>query len=142
MTGNNTPVFFIRDPIKFPDFIHTQKKDPRTNVGNPTAIWDFWGLSPESTHQVTILMSDRGTPDGFRHMHGFSSHTFKWINSNGETHWVKLHFKTKSGIKNLTADQANSLKLDADYAVRDLSNHIDQGNTAEWDVFIQAIPEK
>jgi catalase len=80
MTGNNTPVFFIRDPSKFPDFIHTQKKDPRTNLKNKTYIWDFWGLVPESTHQVTILMSDRGTPDGFRHMHGFSSHTFRWIN--------------------------------------------------------------
>lgn len=80
MTGNNTPVFFIRDPVKFPDFIHTQKKDPRTHLKNPTAAWDFWGLSPESTHQVTILMSDRGTPDGFRHMNGYSSHTFRWIN--------------------------------------------------------------
>ena len=80
MTGNNTPVFFIRDPIKFPDFIHSQKKDPRTHLKNPTAAWDFWGLVPESTHQVTILMSDRGTPDGFRHMHGYSSHTFRWIN--------------------------------------------------------------
>lgn len=80
MTGNNTPIFFIRDPAKFPDFIHTQKKDPRTNLKNPTAAWDFWGLVPESTHQVTILMSDRGTPDGFRHMHGYSSHTFRWVN--------------------------------------------------------------
>ncbi len=104
MVGNNTPVFFIRDPLKFPDFIHTQKKDPRTHLKNPTAAWDFWGLSPESTHQVTILMSDRGTPDGFRHMHGFSSHTFRWINKEGVGHWVKLHFKTKSGIKNLSND--------------------------------------
>lgn len=116
MTGNNTPVFFIRDPIKFPDFIHTQKKDPRTNLPNPTAIWDFWGLSPESTHQVTILMSDRGTPDGFRHMHGFSSHTFRWINKEGDAHWVKLHFKTKSGVKNLTGEKANSLFTNPDYA--------------------------
>lgn len=142
MNGNNTPVFFIRDPIKFPDFIHSQKKNPRTNVGNPTSAWDFWGLSPESTHQVTILMSDRGTPDGFRHMHGFSSHTYKWINKDGEVHWVKLHFKTKSGIKNLSGEQAHNLKVDPDYATRDLANHIDSGKTAEWDLYIQAIPEK
>jgi len=102
ITGNNTPIFFIRDPLKFPDFIHTQKRDPRTNLKNPTAVWDFWSLTPESTHQVTILMSDRGTPDGFRHMHGFSSHTFRWVNQNGEAVWVKLHFITQSGIKNLT----------------------------------------
>lgn len=142
MTGNNTPVFFIRDPIKFPDFIHSQKKDPRTHLGNPTSAWDFWGLSPESTHQVTILMSDRGTPDGFRHMHGYSSHTFKWINKEGEVHWVKLHFRTKSGIKNLTADQAQKLTVDEDYAIRDLVKTLDEGKTAEWDMFIQAIPEK
>jgi len=103
MTGNNTPVFFIRDPIKFPDFIHTQKKDPRTNLKNPTAVWDFWGLSPESTHQVSILFGDRGTPDGFRQMNGYSSHTFRWVNKQGEAFWVKLHFKTLSGIKNLSA---------------------------------------
>lgn len=142
MTGNNTPVFFIRDPAKFPDFIHTQKKDPRTNLKNPTAAWDFWGLVPESTHQVTILMSDRGTPDGFRHMHGYSSHTFRWINKEGEAHWVKLHFRTKSGVKNLTADKATELQTDPDYAVRDLVSHLDSGKTAEWDLFIQAIPEK
>ena len=142
MTGNNTPVFFIRDPIKFPDFIHTQKKDPRTNLKNPTAAWDFWGLSPESTHQVTILMSDRGTPDGFRHMHGFSSHTFRWINKDGEAFWVKLHFKTKSGVKNLTGEKAAELQADGDYAVRDLVEHLDQGKTAEWDLKIQVIPEK
>jgi catalase len=80
MVANNTPVFFIRDPIKFPDFIHTQKRDPQSNLLNPTAAWDFWSLSPESTHQNTILFSDRGTPDGYRHMHGFGSHTFKWVN--------------------------------------------------------------
>lgn len=102
MTGNNTPVFFIRDPIKFPDFIHTQKKNPRTNLPDATMAWDFWSLVPESTHQVSILMSDRGTPDGYRHMNGYSSHTFRWVNERGEAHWVKLHFKTKSGIKNFT----------------------------------------
>lgn len=140
MTGNNTPVFFIRDPIKFPDFIHSQKKDPRTNLKNANAAWDFWGLSPESTHQVSILMGDRGTPDGYRHMNGYSSHTFRWINKDGEAHWVKIHFKTKSGIKNLTAEKATQLQVDQDYATRDLVEHLDQGKTAEWDLFIQAIP--
>ena len=142
MTGNNTPVFFIRDPIKFPDFIHSQKKCPRTNLPNPVSAWDFWSLTPESTHQVSILMSNRGTPDGFRHMNGYSSHTFKWINKEGEVHWVKIHVKTKLGIKNLTGDQAAQLYTDPDYAARDLVSHIDQGKTAEWDFFIQAIPEK
>jgi catalase len=130
MVGNNTPVFFIRDPMKFPDFIHSQKKDPKTNFKSPTAIWDFWGLSPESTHQVTILMSDRGTPDGFRHMNGYSSSTFRWINKKGEAFWVKLHFTTCSGIKNLTLEQANNLLADHDYACKDLVNHINSGKTA------------
>lgn len=130
MTGNNTPVFFIRDPIKFPDFIHSQKKCPRTNLPNCVSAWDFWSLTPESSHQVTLLMSDRGTPDGYRHMNGYSSHTFKWINKEGEAHWVKLHFKTKSGIKNLQCDQAAQLFTDPDYATRDLVNHIDAGKTA------------
>lgn len=142
MTGNNTPVFFIRDPIKFPDFIHSQKKNPRTNLKNPFSAWDFWGHTPESTHQVSILFGDRGTPDGFRHMNGYSSHTFRWINKEGEAFWVKLHFKTLSGIKNLTAKQANDLLPDSDYATRDLVNHIDAGKTAEWQLSVQVIPEK
>ena len=140
MTGNNTPVFFIRDPIKFPDFIHSQKKDPRTNLKNATAAWDFWGLSPESTHQVSILMSDRVTPDGYRQMNGYSSHTLRWVNKSGEAYWVKLHFKTLSGIKNFTAEQANELLVDPDYATRDLVNHIDQGKTVEWELKVQVIP--
>jgi catalase len=101
MTGNNTPVFFIRDPIKFPDFIHSQKRNPQTNLPDPNMAWDFWSYSPESTHQVTILFSDRGTPDGYRFMNGYSSHTFRWVNKDGVAYWVKLHFKTKQGIKNL-----------------------------------------
>ena len=141
MTGNNTPVFFIRDPIKFPDFIHSQKKEPRSNIRSPTIIWDFWGLSPESTHQVTILMSDRGTPDGYRHMNGYSSHTFRWINKSGEAFWVKLHFKCCSGIKNFTSEQAAERLNDPDYATRDLMNHLDAGKTSEWDLKIQVIPE-
>jgi catalase len=141
MVGNNTPVFFIRDAMKFPDFIHTQKRDPRTNLPYGVAAWDFWGLTPESTHQVTILMSDRGTPDGYRHMNGYSSHTFRWTNKNGESFWVKLHFKTKSGIKNFTMDEAVQRFSEPDYATRDLVETLDQGKTAEWDLFIQAIPE-
>lgn len=143
MVGNNTPVFFIRDPIKFPDFIHTQKRDPKTNLRNPTAMWDFWGLVPESTHQVTILMSDRGTPDGFRHMHGFSSNTFRWVNKDNVAHWIKIHLLTKAGIKNLSGDQAEKLTgEDPDYAGRDLNEHLDKGNTAEWQLHVQLIPEK
>lgn len=142
MTGNNTPIFFIRDPIKFPDFIHSQKRDPRTNLVNFTAQWDFWGQTPESTHQVSILMSDRGTPDGYRRMNGYSSHTFRWINKDGEAFWVKLHFKTRSGIKNFTRQEAASQSVDPDYATRDLSEHLDNGMTAEWDVKAQIIPEK
>lgn len=141
MVGNNTPVFFIRDSIKFPDFIHTQKRDPRTNLPYGVAAWDFWSLSPESTHQVTILMSDRGTPDGYRHMNGYSSHTFRWTNKDGESYWVKLHFKTKSGIRNFTWDEAAQKYSEPDYATRDLFEHIETGKTAEWDLYIQAIPE-
>lgn len=94
MVGNNTPIFFIRDPIKFPDFIHSQKKHPHNHIRDPNMAWDFWSLSPESLHQVTILFSDRGIPDGFRHMNGYSSHTYKWVNNKGEVFFVKYHFKT------------------------------------------------
>jgi catalase len=94
LVGNNTPVFFVRDPLKFPDFIHTQKRHPKTNVRSPTAMWDFWSLSPESLNQVTILMSDRGLPQGMRHQHGFGSHTFAFINARNERRWVKFHFKS------------------------------------------------
>jgi catalase len=142
MTGNNTPVFFIRDPSKFPDFIHTQKRDPQTNLPCPKMFWDFLSLVPESSHQVTILFSDRGTPDGYRHMHGFSSHTFRWVNKEGVASWVKLHFKTKQGIKNLTAEKALQLKgTDPDYSQRDLFNTLQDGKTAEWDLSIQVMPE-
>ena len=142
MVGNNTPVFFIRDPIKFPDFIHSQKKDPKTNLPSAVSAWDFWSLSPETTHQVTILMSDRGTPDGYRKMNGYSSHTYRWVNKDGDAFWVKMHFKTKTGIKNFTDSQATELMKDPDYATRDLNNHIQNGGTAEWNMFIQAMPEK
>lgn len=141
MVGNNTPVFFIKDAMKFPDFIHTQKRDPQTNLKNPNAVWDFWSLSPESTHQVTILFSDRGIPYGYRHMNGYSSHTFKWVNAEGKACWVKFHFKTLSGIKNLTVEEAEKLKsTDPDFATRDLFNHLQNGGTAEWKVCVQIMP--
>ena len=102
MVGNNTPVFFVRDALKFGDFIHSQKRVPGTNLRSPTVMWDFWSLSPESLHQVTTLFSDRGTPDGYRHMHGFSSHTYSLINADRKRFWVKWHFLTMQGIKNLS----------------------------------------
>jgi catalase len=143
MTGNNTPVFFIRDPLKFGDFIHTQKRDPETNLKSPTMMWDFWSLSPESLHQVTILFSDRGTPDGYRHMDGFSSHTFSLINSKNELFYVKWHFKTKQGIKTFTAEQAGEMRgKDPDYAQRDLFEAIAKGDFPKWRVSIQVMPEK
>ncbi len=117
LVGNNTPVFFIRDPLKFPDFIHTQKREPGTNLKSPTMMWDFWSLSPESLHQVTILFSDRGTPDGFRYMNGYGSHTYSLINANNERVWVKFHVKTMQGIKNLMAGDAETLAgSNPDYA--------------------------
>ena len=143
MTGNNTPVFFIRDPLKFGDFIHTQKRDPQTNLKSSTMMWDFWSLSPESLHQVTILLSDRGTPDGYRHMNGYSSHTFSLINGKNELFYVKWHFKTKQGIKNFTREQADGMRgKDPDYAQRDLFEAIAKGEFPKWRVCVQIMPEK
>jgi catalase len=143
MTGNNTPVFFIRDPLKFGDFIHTQKRDPQTNLKSPTMMWDFWSLSPESLHQVTILMSDRGTPHGYRHMDGFSSHTFSLINAKNELFYVKWHFKTKQGIKNFHGPEAAAHRgIDPDFAQRDLFDSIAKGDFPKWKVSIQIMPEK
>lgn len=141
IVGNNTPIFFIRDAIKFPDFIHTQKRDPQTHLKNHNAIWDFWSLSPESLHQVTILMSDRGIPATFRHMHGFGSHTFKWTNAAGESVWVKYHFKTEQGIKNLTAEVAEELAgSNPDYHTEDLFNAIENGDAPAWKLCVQIMP--
>lgn len=140
MVGNNTPVFFIRDPIKFPDFIHTQKTCPRTNLKDPTMMWDFLSLVPESVHQVTILFSNRGTPDGYRHMNGYSSHTLRLVNAAGEAFYTKFHFKTEAGIKNLSAAEAARLAADPDYATRDLFNHIESGQAATWRVCLQIMP--
>jgi catalase len=126
IVGNNTPVFFIRDPLKFPDFIHTQKRLPQSNLKSAQMMWDFWSHSPEALHQITILFSDRGIPDGYRHMHGFGSHTYSLINAQGERHWVKWHYKTKQGIKNLApAEAARLAGTDPDYAQRDLFNAIE-----------------
>lgn len=142
VVGNNTPVFFIRDAIKFPDFIHTQKRLPQSNLKSPQMMWDFWSLSPESLHQVTILFSDRGIPDGYRFMHGFGSHTFSLINGAGERHWVKWHYKTRQGIKNLAPAEAERLAgSDPDYAQRDLFGAIERGDFPKWRVCIQVMSE-
>ncbi|CAO3382148.1 catalase [Azospirillum argentinense] len=142
LVGNNTPVFFVRDPLKFPDFIHTQKRNPATNLKDPTAVWDFFSLSPETMHQLTILFSDRGTPRGYRHMDGFSSHTFSWINAAGERFWVKYHFKTRQGIQNFTAEQAVRMAgVDPDHATRDLFAAIRDGDFPAWTVSVQIMPE-
>ncbi len=142
--GNNTPVFFIRDPIKFPDFIHTQKRNPVTNTKDPDMFWDFLSLTPESIHQVTILFSDRGTPRSYRHMNGYSGHTFMWYNEKGEYVWVKIHFKTAQGIENLTREEATRMKgTDPDHATRDLFEAIERGDYPAWDVYVQIMqPEE
>ncbi|WP_445593956.1 catalase KatA [Bacillus velezensis] len=141
IVGNNTPVFFIRDAIKFPDFIHTQKRDPKTHLKNPTAVWDFWSLSPESLHQVTILMSDRGIPATLRHMHGFGSHTFKWTNDKGEGVWIKYHFKTEQGVKNLDVNTAAKIAGEnPDYHTEDLFNAIENGDFPAWKLYVQIMP--
>lgn len=141
LVGNNTPVFFIRDAIKFPDFIHTQKRHPQTHLKNPNAVWDFWSLSPESLHQVTILMSDRGIPATLRHMHGFGSHTFKWVNDKGQAVWVKYHFKTEQGVRNLAPEAAAQLAGDnPDYHTEDLFNAIANGDFPAWKLYVQIMP--
>jgi catalase len=143
MTGNNTPVFFIRDPLKFPDFIHTQKRHPATNAPDPDMFWDFLSLTPESLHQVTILFSDRGTPRSYRHMNGYSSHTFKWYNAKGEVFWVKHHFKTMQGIQNLTREEATRLAgEDPNHATRDLFDAIRRGEYPSWRVCVQIMPAR
>jgi catalase len=142
LVGNNTPVFFIRDPLKFPDFIHTQKRDPRTNLRSATAAWDFWSLHPESLHQVTILMSDRGIPANLRQQHGFGSHTFSFINAKGERFWVKFHFKSMQGIANLTDQEAaNVVANDREASQRDLFEAIERKDFPKWRMAVQIMPE-
>ncbi len=144
LVGNNTPVFFIRDPMKFPDFIHTQKRNPATNLKDPDMFWDFLSLTPESIHQVTILFSDRGTPATFRHMNGYSSHTYKWYNEKGEYVWVQYHFKTDQGSKTMTASEADAMRAkDPDHATRDLHESIEKGDYPSWTLEMQILtPEQ
>lgn len=138
--GNNTPIFFIRDAMLFPSFIHTQKRNPATHCKDPNMMWDFFSLRPETTHQVSILFSDRGIPDGFRHMNGYGSHTYKVVNSFGEAHYVKWHFKTDQGIKNLSVKDAERLAgSDPDYSIRDLYNAIANGCCPSWTLYVQLM---
>ncbi len=142
LVGNNTPVFFVRDPYKFPDFIRTQKRDPKTNMRSPTAMWDFWSLSPESLHQVTILFSDRGLPNSYRQMHGFGSHTYSLIDKDNRRSWVKFHLKSMQGIANLTNAEAAALVADdRETHQRDLFNAIERGDFPKWRLCVQIMPE-
>ncbi|WP_413570712.1 catalase [Bdellovibrio sp. HCB117] len=143
IVGNNTPVFFERDPLKFPDFIHSQKRDPRTGYKNPFRMWDYWANAPEALHQITILFSDRGIPDGYRFMHGFGSHTFSFINDKNERVWVKFHFKSLQGIKNLSVEKATELAgSDPDYAGRDLFEAIERKEFPRWALKVQIMTER
>ncbi len=139
VVGNNTPVFFLNDPIKFPDFIHSQKKNPRTNLPDPQAAFEFWANHPQALHQMTILMSDRGIPASYRHMHGFSSHTLSFWNDKGERVWIKWHFKTNQGIKSLTNEE--TVGLPAFGAQQDLVDAIDRGDFPSWTVKLQVMSE-
>ncbi len=141
LVGNNTPVFFIRDGIKFPDFIHSQKRLPGTHLRDADMQWDFWTLSPESAHQVTWLMGDRGLPASWREMQGYGSHTYQWINAEGERFWVKYHFKSNQGVKSMSGDEAEALAgADGDFYIRDLQENIAAGNFPSWDLHVQVMP--
>nr|WP_163503777.1 catalase [Halomonas socia] len=141
MVGNNTPVFFIRDPLKFQHFIRSQKRRADTNLRDHDMQWDFWTLSPESAHQVTWLMGDRGIPKTWRNMNGYSSHTYMWVNAKGERFWVKYHFKTDQGIECLTQEEADQLAgADGDYHTRDLYDAIKDGNHPSWTLKVQIMP--
>ena len=140
MVGNNTPVFFLRDAIKFPDFIHSQKKNPKTNLPDPAAIYEFWANHPQSLHQLTILMSDRGIPSSYRHMHGFSSHTFSFWNNQGKRFWIKWHFKTNQGIACLSNDEAAVASPFGPQ--QDLVDAIDQGELPSWTAKVQIMNEQ
>lgn len=143
LVGNNTPVFFERDPMKFPDFIHSQKRDPQTGYKDAQRVWDYWANAPQALHQITILFSDRGIPDGFRHMHGFGSHTFSFWNSKNQRFWVKFHLLSQQGIKNLSEEKANKIAgEDPDYAGRDLFEAIENKNFPKWDLKIQIMSEE
>ncbi|KAG5177531.1 catalase [Tribonema minus] len=140
LVGNNTPIFFIRDPILFPSFIHTQKRNPKTHLKDADMFWDFISLRPETTHQVSFLFGPRGTPDGYRHLNGYGSHTFKNVNAKGEAVYVKYHFKTDQGVRNLHPSRAGELEgEDPDYAIRDLYNAIANGNFPSWTAYLQVM---
>eukprot|EP00349_Pseudokeronopsis_sp_Brazil_P002606 CAMPEP_0202959834 /NCGR_PEP_ID=MMETSP1396-20130829/4004_1 /ASSEMBLY_ACC=CAM_ASM_000872 /TAXON_ID= /ORGANISM="Pseudokeronopsis sp., Strain Brazil" /LENGTH=434 /DNA_ID=CAMNT_0049678637 /DNA_START=114 /DNA_END=1418 /DNA_ORIENTATION=- len=140
---NNTPFFFIRDPMKFPDVIHSRKRHPQTGMRDPNMAWDFISLSPESMMNIMFLYSERGISDGYRHMDGFSAHAFRWVNAKGEAYFVKYHLKTDVGVKNLSPEQVKEIEARTkDYHTEDLFNHIASGKSATWTVHIQAMPEK
>ncbi|MFE3883681.1 catalase [Streptomyces lydicus] len=141
LVGNNTPVFFVRDTIKFQDFIRSQKRRPDNGMRDNDMQWDFWTLSPESAHQVTWLMGDRGIPKTYRHMNGYGSHTYMWVNAGGERFWIKYHFKTDQGIDFLTQEDADRIAgEDGDYHRRDLFEAIDGGNAPSWTLYVQVMP--
>jgi len=143
LVGNNTPVFFLRDPLKFPDLNHAVKRDPRTNLRSALNNWDFWTSLPEALHQVTIVMSDRGIPCSYRHMHGFGSHTFSLINGKNQRFWVKFHFRTQQGIKNMTDQESEAvIGRDRETHQRDLYESIEKKDFPKWTLFIQVMPEK
>ncbi|WP_433916464.1 catalase [Streptomyces sp. NBC_01744] len=141
LVGNNTPVFFIKDPIKFPDFIHSQKRDPFTGRQEPDNVWDFWAYAPEATHQVTWLMGDRGIPASYRHMNGYGSHTYQWTNAEGEAFFVKYHFKTNQGVRSLSSEQAAELAgRDGNSHQTDLLQAIERGVNPSWTLYVQVMP--
>jgi len=141
MVGNNTPVFFVRDPLKFQHFIRSQKRRADNNLRDHDMQWDFWALSPESAHQVTYLMGDRGIPKTWRHMNGYSSHTYLWVNAEGERFWVKYHFKTDQGIDFLAQEEADRLAgVDGDYHTRDLYDAIERRDHPSWSLKMQIMP--
>ncbi|PMM16741.1 catalase [Vibrio breoganii] len=143
LVGNNTPVFFLRDPLKFPDLNHAVKRDPRTNMRSAENNWDFWTSLPEALHQITIVMSDRGIPASYRTMNGYGSHTFSFINADNERYWVKFHFKSQQGIKNLTDQEAEAIVgKDRESHQKDLYENIENGAYPKWDLKVQIMPEK
>jgi len=143
LVGNNTPVFFFRNPMKFPDLNHAVKRDPKTNLRSANTNWDFWTLLLKSLHQVTITMSDRGIPKGYRHMHGFGSHTYSFINQKNERHWVKFHFVTQQGIENLLdAEAMKVVGMDRESSQRYLFDAIDRKDFPKWKMFIQVMTEE
>jgi catalase len=143
LVGNNTPVFFIRDPLQFPDLNHSVKRDPQTNLRSPQTNWDFWTMLPEALHQVTIVMSDRGIPASYRHMHGFGSHTYSLINAEGRRVWVKFHLRTQQGIKNLTNEEAAAIIAhDRESHQRDLFDAIARGDYPRWTLYFQVMTEE